>query len=321
MKPFRFGVLAFGAPTGNAWRERARMIEGLGYSTMFLPDHLMNQWSPLVGLTVAAEATTDLRVGSLVFNNDLRDPTILARELATLDLASGGRVECGFGAGWKHEDYAQLGKTIDRPGVRISRLAESVRIMKQLWADGNGCYTGQHYDVRSASGYPKPHTSPHPRVLIGGAGKRLLTLAAQEADIVGLAPSAASGTVDAQTAQSVKPERFDERLAWVKEAAGSRFSELELLGLATATCVVPNRRAAFEDSRTFDHPDMRSTALLVRHLSVEELEEVPLMLVGNVDEICETLEQRRDRYGFNYWVVPDSAIEAFAPVVARMAGK
>src|SRR5271167_4136651 len=145
MPPFRFGVQLPKADTGAAWRATARKIEDLGYSTLFIPDHFEDQFGPLVALTVAAEATTTLRVGSLVFGNDYRHPVVLAMEVATLDRFSEGRVEFGLGAGWMTTDYEQSGMTHDAPGVRISRMAESLQIMKSLWSSGAATFSGAHY--------------------------------------------------------------------------------------------------------------------------------------------------------------------------------
>src|SRR6185503_5700741 len=133
-RPFRFGVSSSHAPDGPAWRERARRAEALGYSTLLMPDHYQEQWEPVVGLTVAAEATERLNVGTLVFANDYRHPVMLAKSIATLDLATAGRVEFGLGAGWKRSDYDETGLAYDRPGVRIDRMSEALTIMRALWA-------------------------------------------------------------------------------------------------------------------------------------------------------------------------------------------
>ncbi len=178
MAPFRFGVQLSHASSGAAWRTLARTVESLGYSTLFLPDHFGEQLAPLVALTVAAEATTDLRVGSLVFGNDYRHPLVLAREIATLDLLSEGRVEVGLGAGWMTTDYEQSGIPNDTPGVRVGRLAESLTIMKSLWSTGTCTFTGEHYTVAGATGAPLPYRRPHPPIIVGGGGRRVLGIAA-----------------------------------------------------------------------------------------------------------------------------------------------
>src|ERR1700683_4040556 len=147
MVPFRFGVQLSKADSGPSWRAAATKVEDLGYSTLFIPDHFNDQFGPLVALTVAAEVTTTLRVGSLVFGNDYRHPIVLAKEIATLDLFSEGRVEFGLGAGWMTSDYEQSGITADTAGIRISRMAESLKIMKSLWSTGETTVSGEHYQI------------------------------------------------------------------------------------------------------------------------------------------------------------------------------
>ena len=228
MAPFRFAVQLSNASSGASWRELARTIEGLGYSTLFIPDHFEDQFGPLVALTVAAEATTELNVGSLVFGNDYRHPIVLAKEVATLDLMSEGRVEFGLGAGWMTTDYDQSGIPNDPPGVRISRMAESLEIMKSLWSTGAATLAGEHYTITGAVGAPLPHSRPHPKIIIGGGGKRVLGIAAREADIVGVNPSLAAGYVGAEVLETTTAEYYDQRIGWIREAAGDRFDELEL---------------------------------------------------------------------------------------------
>ena len=307
--PFRFAVQLWGAGDGAEWRAKARQVEDLGYSTLFLPDHFGSQWSPLVALTSAAEATTTLRVGSLVFDNDFRHPIVLAREVATLAIVSDERVEFGLGAGWQSSDYEQSGVAFDPPGVRIDRMAEGLQIMRDLWSTGTSTRSGQHYTVRGAHGVPMPAGTDHPPIIIGGGGRRILSLAAREADIVGFNPSLAEGVLGRATAQSATAARFRERVAWVREAAGERLADLEFQVLTFAVQVGEHREQFIED------------AAPLFELSPEEVAEVPVALVGTVAQICETLLARREEYGFSYWVVHDENIEDFAPVVAAMAGK
>src|SRR3984957_16720855 len=182
MLPFRFGVYAAVSPTMSAWRDQARMAEGLGYSALYVSDHLDAQFGPLVATTVAAEATSTLHVGSVVLNNDLRNPVVLAREIATLGVAAEGRVEVGLGAGWLRSDYEQAGIEFDEPAVRVDRLAESLTVMKTLWSEGKTTSAGTHYPVRDARCDPRP-ASP-PRVIVGGGSRRILTVAADQSDTV-----------------------------------------------------------------------------------------------------------------------------------------
>jgi probable F420-dependent oxidoreductase len=307
MRPFRFAVQLTAAPDGKAWRDRARQVEDLGYSALFMPDHFGDQWAPLVGLTVAAEATTTLRVGSLVFDNDFRHPVELAKEIATLDLVSEGRVEFGLGAGWLTTDYEQSGIPFDRPGVRIDRMVEGLRIMKDLWADGTSTRSGNHYTVKEAEGRPRP-LQGCPPIIIGGGSKRVLSIAGREADIVGLNPSLAAGAVGPEVALSAKGERYAERIEWVREAAGDRFEQLEFQILTFFVQIVPNR------------DDALANLAALFGVTADQAGEIPMALVGTVDQICDTLLRRREKLGATYWVVHEAEIEAFAPVVARLAG-
>jgi probable F420-dependent oxidoreductase len=306
--PFRFGVQLSKASSGREWRELARRIEGLGYSTLFIPDHFDDQFGPLVALTVAAEATSTLRVGSLVFGNDYRHPVVLAKEVATLDLLSEGRVEFGLGAGWMSTDYVQAGIDDDPPSVRIERMAESLAVMKALWSTGSCTFAGKHYRIDGAIGEPRPHRHPHPLIVVGGGGRRVLTLAAKEADVVGINPSLAPGVIGPEVLGSTTPDAYDRRLEWVRTAAGDRFDELELQCLTFVVQIVPDREKA--------------VARLAGALSVsaEHVAGTPIALIGTIEEITQTLRERRARFGFSYVVVHEAEMEAFAPVVAELTG-
>jgi probable F420-dependent oxidoreductase len=305
MLPFRFGVQAAVAPTMSAWRDQARMAEGLGYSTLYVSDHLDAQFGPLVATTVAAEATSTLHVGFGVLNNDLRNPVVLAKEIATLGLAAEGRVEVGLGAGWLRSDYEEAGIEYDAPAVRVDRLAESLAVMKTLWSEGKATSAGTHYAVGDAHCDPRP-ASP-PRVIVGGGSRRILTVAAEHADTVGVNTSLASGEKGGDLASQATFDHFDRCLAWVREGAGDRFSSIELQIMAFATKVVASRRAA-----------VRTATML--GLPGEDALELPIVLLGTPDELCEQLLKRRERWGFTNIVVPGEAMEPFAPVVAQLAG-
>jgi alkanesulfonate monooxygenase SsuD/methylene tetrahydromethanopterin reductase-like flavin-dependent oxidoreductase (luciferase family) len=274
--PFRFAVQLSKAPSPAAWRDLARKIEDLGYSTLYIPDHFDEQFGPLVALTVAAEATGRLRVGSLVFDNDYRHPLVLAKETATLDLFSEGRLEVGIGAGWLRSDYDESG------------------------------FAGEHFQLAGAHGFPRPHSRPHPPLLVGGGSPRVLAIAGREADIVGINPSLAAGRIGPEIGAQLGVDRYRERVAWVRQAAGDRDVELQCLTFFVS--VGEPRRVLSE----------RLAMLL--GLPPEVAAEVPLALGGTVEEIVETLEQRREDLGLTYWVIHEAELEAFAPVVGRLAG-
>jgi probable F420-dependent oxidoreductase len=286
----------------------ARQAEDLGYSTLFMPDHLGEQWAPLVALTVAAEATTTLRVGTLVLDNDFRHPVILAKEAATLDLLSEGRLELGLGAGWMREDYDRSGIAYDSPAARVERLGEAIGILKDMWGEGRCDHQGSHYNVTAAPAFPSPHRRPGPLLLVGGGSRKVLGLAGRQADIVGVNPRLTEGFYGPKTIASAAPEYYDERVAWVREAAGDRFDSIEIQSLTFFVQVVPNGAELIEKMA----PTIGMTP--------EQAAESPAGLVGSVDELVETLERRRRRWSMNYWVVHQGEMEAFAPVVARLAG-
>lgn len=305
--PFRFAVQTSSAPDAAAWRDRARRIEALGYSTMYVPDHFTDQWGPLVALTVAAEATTTLNVGGLVFDNDYRHPVVLAKEIATLSLVSGGRVEFGLGAGWLTTDYEQSGIAHDPAGVRIDRLEEALGVYRQLW-DGEATFTGEHYRVAGATAQPAPLPTGRPTLVVGGGGRRVLSLAARHADVVGVNPSLRSGAVDAATARSAVAELYDQRIGWIRDAAGDRFDDLELQVLTFVVAVGGDR------------DEVAAAMAPGLGISEEQAKDVPIALVGTVAQIVDQLLERRDRWGLSYWVVHEAEMEAFAPVVARLTG-
>jgi probable F420-dependent oxidoreductase len=309
MHPFRFGVQLSNAENGAAWRATARKIEDLGYSTLFIPDHFEDQFGPLVALTVAAEATSTLRVGSLVFGNDYRHPMVLAKEIATLDLFSEGRVEFGLGAGWMTTDYEQSGIGEDPAGIRISRMAESLSVMKSLWSEGEATFAGDHYRIAGALGAPTPVQRPHPPIIIGGGGPRVLGIAAREADIVGVNPSLAAGYIGPEVLETTTADYYHQRIEWIRQAAGDRFDDLELQCLTFLVQIVPDRKEAVARLA-----DMLS-------LSTEQVEGSPIAMIGSTDEIAQSLRRRREEFGFSYLVVHEAEMEAFAPVVAALTGQ
>jgi probable F420-dependent oxidoreductase len=306
-RPFRFGVTAPTPSAGTDWAERARRVEQLGYSTLVVPDHFRDHLAPVPALTAAALATTRLRVGSLVFSNDFRHPAVLAKEAATIDVLSGGRFELGLGAGWLRAEYDQAGIPFDAPGTRVERLEEAVTIIKGLLAGERVTFAGRHYTIADLEGRPTPVQRPHPPIAIGGGGRRMLTLAAREASIIGLVPRARrDGSGLDLTDLSDAATR--EKLAWVRAAAGDRFDSIEIHALIQAVAVGHRRTAAADD--------LASRFKVARDVVLE----TPYVLLGSIQEICETLRERRERYGISYLTVFERDMEAFAPVVERLAG-
>jgi probable F420-dependent oxidoreductase len=307
VRPFRFGVTAPTPSAGTDWVERARRVERLGYSILVVPDHFRDHLAPGPALTAAALATTRLRVGSLVFSNDFRHPAVLAKDAATIDVLSGGRFELGLGAGWLREEYDQTGIPFDAPGTRIERLEEALTIIKRLLAGERVTFAGRHYAIADLEGRPSPVQRPHPPIAIGGGGRRTLTLAAREATIVGLVPRArrdGSGLDLADLSEAATREKLE----WVRTAARDRFDSLEINALIQAVAVA--------DQRTVAADQLAARFKVARDVVLE----TPYALLGTVEEICETVRRRRERYGISYLTVFERDMEAFAPVVARLAG-
>ena len=310
--PFRFGAELRLPLPGLTWTQTAQRVEELGYSTLVVPDHFQDEFAPGPALAAAAAATTTLRLGAHVYCNDYRHPVMLAKEMATLDVLSNGRMDLGLGAGWMRSDYEEAGLDYDPPGVRIDRLIEALPIVRGLLGDGPVTFEGEHYTIRGMEGLPKPVQSPIPLV-IGGGGRRMLSLAARHADIVGVNANLRSGEIGLDAINDMVAERFDEKLGWVRDAAGDRFAELELNVLVSAqiTSGGDATTAMIEATATmFDKPPK-----VVAH--------TPVLLIGSVAEIADTLRRRRERWGFNYMVVQsaNSDLAAFAPVIAELDGE
>ena len=307
-RKFRFGVQISRAPSGDEWAEKARKVEDLGYSTLFVPDHFDNQFAPIPALMRAADATSTLQLGALVLDNDYRHPLVLAKELATLDVLSGGRTVVGLGAGWMRSDYEQSGIAYESASIRIARMAEALKIIKGLFADGSFSFSGRYYNIANHEGTPKPVQKPHPPILVGGGGKRVLTIAAQEADIVGVNFSLAEGTVNPRVAATGTAEATARKIAWIRDAAPERFDELEL-NVTVFFCVVTD--------------DREGTAGRIAQgfgLTGPELLGSPHVLIGTVEEIVDDLHRRREEYGFSYIVFSGDVADAMAPVVKRLTG-
>lgn len=315
-RPFRFIAPAprlAGDPA--RWRAEVRRIEQLGFSTVSVGDHLTRGWvlEPITAMTIAVEATTSLRVLSLALGNDYRHPVLLHKALATLDVFSGGRVEVGIGAGWMAADYAAAGIPMDSPGRRIERLEEALTVLTGLFAPGEFSYTGKHYQVTELDGLPEPVQRPRPPLLVGGGGRRILTLAARVADIVGVHCSLASGVQDAESVADLAAERILEKVRWVKEAAavaGRRVDDVELQ-FSVYRCQV---------SRP-GHPPTPSPSSFGALMAAapEVLSNSPAVLIGDVERCVDLLQERRELYGFSYLNL-GADVESVAPLVARLTG-
>lgn len=307
-RPFRFGVQAGWLTDATGWTELARRCEDIGVSTLTMADHLDEQLAPIAGLMAAAAATETLRIGALVFCNDYRHPAVLAKEAATLDVLSDGRFELGLGAGWMTSDYEQAGIPLERAGVRIDRLAEALPIIKALLAGETVHHEGEHYRIDGLTGSPRSVQQPHPPILIGGGGRRVLTLAAQEADIIGLNIDLRAGVIDERAGPNATADATEEKLGWIRDAAGDRFEELELQ-IRVHLAMVTDDRASVAEAM--------APAL---GLTPEAALQTPHALVGTADEICDQLVERRERWGISYIGIGADQLDDVQPVIERLAG-
>jgi probable F420-dependent oxidoreductase len=306
-RQFRFGLLGESIRAATELVETARRAEGAGFATFLLRDHFIeepwgHQLAPLTALATAAAATATLRVGSLVICNDYRHPVLLAKEVATLDLVSGGRFELGLGAGFSRPEYEAAGLPFDPPGVRVGRLAEALQVVKGVFGAAPFTFAGRFYTVTNLKAFPKPVQQPHPPILVGAGGRRMLAIAAREADIIGIQHVPAPSGLLAET--------IAEKIGWIRQEAGARFDNLEL-SLVGSVIITENRR---EEAERLVHA--RGWA----GLSAEKVFEMPSIFIGSVDQIVEEMQGRRERYGISYYVVPDRSLEMVAPIVARLAG-
>ena len=307
MHPFRFGVVVNTAASGADWIARARRAEAIGYATFLVTDHLGRQLSPLTALMAAATATTTLRVGSYVFANDYRHPLVLAREAATIDFLSGGRLELGLGAGWMTVDYRRLGMPYDPPAKRIDRLAEALPLISRLLSGETVDHEGPAYRLGGAEVHPRPVQRPRPPIMVGGGGPRMLRLAARYADIVAIQPQfSPKGRARLREATDGAMAR---KVAILREAAGESFERLELNVIVADAGLAGSGRPV-------------GTSLLAAGKSVAtHLVGTPFALYGTVGQLSDALERRRDRFGISYYALPSRALDEMAPLVEALAGR
>jgi len=316
--PFRFAVQATNAAGGREWRDTVRKIEDLGYSTLFLADHYLGpgparraahtprqDLAPIAAMAAAAAVTGTLRIGCRVFCIDYHVPAVLAKEAATLDLLSDGRLELGIGAGWSGVEYDALGLDFDRPGRRIAKLAEVVALIRAHWQGDELDYSGDFVRVHGYAGRPRPVQQPHPPIMIGGGGQRVLSLAGREADIV----SISSVPFVARDADGLDPQAVAQRrIKFVRTAAGERYAQLDVESSPYFTEIT-------DDPETVLAGLAKSTGI-----AADLLRDHPNVLIGSSESVVELLHSRRETLGVNYITVQQTQIESFAPVVALLHG-
>ena len=312
---FRFGLLGENVRSATALMETARRAESAGFATFLLRDHFIeepfgHQPAPLTALATVAVATERLRVGSLVLCNDYRHPVLLAKEVATLDLLSGGRFELGLGAGFSRPEYEAAGLPFDPPGVRVDRLAEALPVFKGLFGAAPFTFAGRFYTVTKLDAFPKPMQRPHPPILVAAGGRRMLGIAAREANIIGIQTASLGTGRSVADPSGLLAETIAEKIGWVRQQAGARFDQIEL-SIVSSVIVAENRREAAE--RLARERGWQG-------LSVERVFEMPSIFIGSVDQIVDEMQKRRERYGISYYVVSDRSLETMAPIVERIAG-
>ncbi|WP_049568458.1 TIGR03621 family F420-dependent LLM class oxidoreductase [Streptomyces sp. SBT349] len=317
MRPFRFLAAVGELHDLPGLAAFARRAESIGYDALMAPDHLVAQHAPIPFLTAAAAATEKLRVGTFVFNNNLRHPAVLAQELATLDRLSGGRLEVGLGAGWNKPEHDAIGIPFEPVGTRVSQLTEAIRVFKGCFGDGKFSFDGEHYTITDYDAQPKPVQRPHPPIFIGGGGKRLLTLAAKEAQIIGLAPRLGKDGKGVPTldAPSITFAATEEKIGWIREAAGDRFLGIELNSYPTGGPMVLTNDAKGEARRRADELRERTGV----ELTVEEIMESPHVFIGSIKELTRKFIALRERLGISSFLLND--METFAPIVEELADR
>ena len=318
-RPFRFAVQATTASSAAEWRELAVRVEDVGYSTLFLADHYLGPGpaqraahtprqdvAPIAAMATAAAVTDRLRIGCRVFCVDYHLPAVLAKETATLDVLSDGRLEVGIGAGWSDVEYTAMGVPFDAPARRVDKLEEVVALLKAHWSGDELDCSGDHVHVTGYAGTPRPVQHPHPPMMIGGARARVLSLAGREADIV----SISNVPFVARNEDGLTPtEEAMRRVGYARAAAGARFAALDVESSPYFVEVTADREAAI--------------GRIERSLRTEPdvLRDHPNVLVGTADAIVDQLEERREPLAVNYVTIQQARLDQFAPIVERLAGR
>ena len=312
MKPFSFLADAFDATSARELGERARAAEDLGVTTFILPDHLVPQLAPVPYLATIAALTERMRISAFVHNNDLRHPAVLAQELASLDVLSGGRLDVAIGAGWNEPEDQAIGIPFDPIRVRQARLAEAIAVLKGCFGPGPFSFSGEHYTITDYDAYPKPVQRPHVPFFIGGGGRTTLELAAREADIVGLAPRILAG--QRADPRSMTWAAAEEKIGWVREAAGDRFDDLSFNVYPSGAPIIVTDDLRGEARKVIDRMK-EGTGI---ELTEQEIIDSPHIFIGSIDRFVEKFSELRERLGINSFLV--GSLDELGPVVERLAG-
>jgi len=303
--------MSSGAADAASWRGLVERLDDEGYDLIHMPQHRGTKgFSPLVALGFVASYSARLRIGTLVLDNESVHPAIIARDAATLDLLSEGRLELGIGAGWLEADHSSIGQEFASAGTRIERLSEAIDVMRACWSGESASFDGRHYVLRDAPNHPLPAQAGGPPLLVGGGGRRVLTLAARKADIVSFVPNMSAGRVGRESAANATGTATAEKLAWVREAAGVRFEDIELHTNLTNVFVTDDRLPTMEKIARGYGLDDPASAL-----------DIPHVVIGTVAQCVDQLLERRASTGISHYTVFEANLDPFAPIIAELAGR
>jgi len=303
MRPFRFAVQKRGFDDSDEIADYAQRVEALGYEELYSYDHI-GAVDPFVVLIPAAHATERLLVGPLVLNNEFHHPALLARTAATVDRMTGGRLVLGLGTGYAQDEHDAIGLELRRPGPRVTRFGESVEIVRRLLDDDAARVDGEHHHVALDALGVRPLQDRIP-ILIGGFGRRVVTIAAEFADIfqfTGLS-DAADGSV---AAGGFALDQVVQRAGWLSEAAGERDGEIERSALVQMVAVGEDTPPPEEVATRFD-------------VDPAIVADSPFVLTGTVGQLVDKLERIRAATGISHYVIREP--DVFAPVVDALAGR
>lgn len=306
-RTFRLAMQMTSMPTGAAWLDLARRFEDDGYDTISMPDHLGPQFAPVPALAAVASVTSRVKLSMFVLANDFRNPAVLAKEITTLDVLSNGRVELGLGAGWNAAEYAQQSVTFDKPSVRIERLAEAVSILRRAFAGERFSHEGAHYRVTDLDVLPRP-VQPRIPFVLGGGARKMLTLAGQVGDVVGIATNNSLRTKEVGGSTGLAEDVVAEQISWVRDAAGLRMADVELNIRVLGVAVRPTREEGAEALA----PELGDPEMLLRS---------PFVFVGPVEAIAEQMHRYREQLGISYYTVSQRHGDQLAPLLPLVSGR
>jgi len=303
-RPFRFGLLTKGAATRAGWLDLLARVTDSGFDSMLVPVHSTAQFSPVAALADAA-ARTPLRIGTLVMNNDLQHPALLARDAVTLAVLSDGRFDLGIGAGWMERDYRHLGIPLDPGRDRVTRLAEAIEIMRRYWNGTEVTVHGEHYHVDGLPGMAGPRVP----LLVGAGGRRMLALAARTAEIVSIARDFSAGSTPHEVALDASLDSTERKVRILRGHLGDRAVEVELNVLVVRVGVGSEARAHLDRYTSETGVDLETARTTPENL-----------LAATEGELVDTLLERRARTGISYYVFREPNLDQVSTVVGRLAG-